>query len=87
MKYTFIRKKSCVKKPTINVCPGDVCKLINHRGEHNVFIVVDTPDVRNKCTLCDLMNTDYKPNECAYYDFQCMGRMAFKSMDSVLENL
>ena len=87
MKFTFNENKPHIRKKFTSVNPGDLCELVNIEGEHAVFIVVDVPDVMNKCALCDLRNKNYMPHKCAYYDFQCKGRMAFKSLDKVLEDL
>ena len=87
MTLTFNESEVIITYPTTRVHPGDVCRLVQRTGETNDFIVVNVPDVMAKCALCDLRNKNYRPHKCAYYDFQCKGRMAFKSIDKVLEDL
>ena len=89
MKFIFTESEDIIQNPTTRVQPGDVCTLINRKGERNVFIAVSAPVNIIKCSLkCDL-STDgnYRPHNCASYDLQCEARMAFNSITKALEGL
>lgn len=88
MNFTFTKSEIIIKYPTTRIHPGDVCRLVQSTGETAEFIVVNVPEDDSPCSAkCDLKTDKYSPNTCAYYDFKCIGHMAFKSLDKALEDL
>lgn len=71
----------------IRINIGDTITLLGNDDEGDIICIAEeTPDT-DTCTFCCLAEYGVIPSKCLNYKFICEGKMAFKRVDTLLEQL